>query len=79
LLLAQRDPSMPERALNLGGAAAAELDRLGIDFSGIRFWSALLEHYYTVARGDLGASAANAWRAGRDMGFDRAVEMARSA
>jgi predicted ATPase/class 3 adenylate cyclase len=77
--MAAAGQSMPERALNLGGAAAAELDRLGVDFSGIRFWSALLERYYTVARGDPGVSAADAWRAGREMGFERAVEMARSA
>jgi predicted ATPase/class 3 adenylate cyclase len=77
--MAAAGQSMPERALNLGGAAAAELDRLGVDFSGIRFWSALLERYYTVARGDPGVSAADAWGAGREMGFERAVEMARSA
>jgi predicted ATPase/class 3 adenylate cyclase len=63
-----------KRALMLGGAAAAELDRLGIDFSGIRFWSALLDRYYGRARAALGADDADAaWQAGRRMDFDRAV------
>ena len=61
------------RALRLGGAAAAELDALGIDFSGIRFWSALLARYYDGARAELGNEADAEWQAGRALGFERAV------
>ena len=63
-----------KHALTLGGAAAAEHDRHGIDFSGIRFWNALLDTYYGRARAELGADHADAaWQAGRRMDFDRAV------
>ena len=62
-----------QRALMLGGAAAAELDALGIDFSGIRFWSDLLRRYYGLARATLGDRAETAWQAGRALGFERAV------
>jgi non-specific serine/threonine protein kinase len=62
-----------QRALTLGGAAAAELDALGIDFSGIRFWNVLLERYYNVARAALGERADAAWHAGRALGFERAI------
>jgi hypothetical protein len=69
-----------ERALTLGGAASAEFDRLGIDLSGIRFWSALLERYFALARGALGETAADAaWQAGRKMDFERAVHEALSS
>ena len=61
------------RALMLGGAAAAELDALGIDFSGIRFWSGLLARYYDGARAALGDEADAQWQAGRALGFERAV------
>jgi len=68
------------RALMLGGAAAAELDALGIDFSGIRFWNALLVRYFGIARKALGESESDAmWQAGRRMGFERAVAEALSA
>jgi len=62
-----------QRALVLGGAAAAELDALGIDFSGIRFWSGLLDRYYGFARSALGDGADAAWQTGRALGFARAV------
>ncbi len=69
--------SSPMRALTLGGAAAAEFDRLGIDLSGIRFWTALLDRYFGNARTELGASAAEvAWQAGRQLDFDTAVSEA---
>ena len=65
------------RALRLGGAAAAELDALAIDYTGIRFWSALLDRYLGRARVELGAEAADAaWQEGRRMEFERAVEEA---
>jgi hypothetical protein len=68
------------RALMLGGAAAAELDALGIDFSGIRFWNALLVRHFGIARKALGESESDAmWQAGRRMGFERAVAEALSA
>jgi hypothetical protein len=66
--------ALPERALMLGGAAAAEFDRLGLDLSGIRFWNALIERYFAVARSALGERAASdAWQAGRQMAFESAV------
>ncbi len=40
------------RALRLGGAAAAELDAVGVDMSGVAFWTALLERFYGLARAD---------------------------
>ncbi len=62
------------RALMLGGAAAAELDALGIDFSGIKFWNGLLTRYFTIARKAMGENEGEAaWQAGRRMGFERAV------
>jgi hypothetical protein len=67
------------RALTLGGAAAAELERLGVDFSGIRFWSALINRYYAAAREALGPAAAEAaWHAGRRTDFETAVNEALS-
>jgi non-specific serine/threonine protein kinase len=69
--------SLAARALRLGGAAAAELDALAIDYTGIRFWSALLDHWLGHARVELGAEAADAaWQEGRRMEFERAVEEA---
>jgi hypothetical protein len=75
--LAAAAVSLPARALRLGGAAAAELDALAIDYTGIRFWSALLDRYLGRARVELGADAADAaWQEGRGMDFERAVEEA---
>jgi len=69
--------SLAARALRLGGAAAAELDALAIDYTGIRFWNALLERYLGRARVELGAEAADAaWQEGRRMDFESAVEEA---
>ena len=68
---------MPERALTLGSAAAAEFERLGIDFSGIKFWSELLERYFGQARRASGAAEADAaWQIGRNIPFDTAVAQA---
>ena len=73
----RRGTSEFARALKLGGAAAAEFDRLGIDLSGIRFWNALLDRYFTLARGALGPAAADAAReTGRNMDFDAAIREA---
>lgn len=69
--------SQSMRALTLGGAAAAEFDRLGIDLSGIQFWNALLDRHFARARSELDERAANAaWQAGRNMEFQRAVDEA---
>ena len=69
--------SSPVRALTLGGAASAEIDRLGLDLSGIRFWNTLLERYFSRARQDLSAADAEAaWQAGRQMDFERAINAA---
>jgi len=69
--------SLPLRALTLGGAASAEFDRLGLDLSGIRFWNALLERYFSRARTALSATDAEAaWQAGRQMDFERAINEA---
>jgi hypothetical protein len=65
------------RALRLGGAAAAELDALAVDMSGIVFWNALLERLFGEARAALGEPAAtSAWKEGRQTGFDYAVALA---
>jgi non-specific serine/threonine protein kinase len=64
-------------ALRLGGAAAAELDALAIDMSGIVFWNALIERFFGQARAALGEpAAAAAWKKGRHTGFDYAVALA---
>ena len=64
----------PASALRLGGAAAAELEAVAVDMSGIVFWNALLERFYGQARAALGEAAATAaWREGRQTGFDYAV------
>jgi tetratricopeptide (TPR) repeat protein len=65
------------QALRLGGAAAAELDALAVDLSGIAFWNALLERFFGQARAALGEPAAtSAWKEGRQTGFDYAVAFA---
>src|SRR5437762_7917152 len=67
----------PSRALRLGGAAASVFDALGIDYTGVRFWNALLERWLGRARAELGADAAEAaWQEGRGMDFESAVEEA---
>ena len=59
------------------GAAAAELDALAIDYTGIRFWSALLDHWLGHARVELGAEAADAaWQEWRGMDFESAISEA---
>ncbi len=64
-------------ALRLGGAAAAELDAVAVDLSGIAFWNALLERFFGQARAALGEAAATAaWKEGRHTGFDYAVALA---
>jgi hypothetical protein len=63
--------------LHLGGAAEAELERLGVDISGVRFWSELLERCHGPARSALGEPAFDStWSTGRAMGFERATELA---
>jgi predicted ATPase/class 3 adenylate cyclase len=66
----------PERALRLGGAAAAIWDETGAALD-VRFWLALLEKWFTHAREALPAEeAAAAWEAGRQLSFERAIEEA---
>jgi hypothetical protein len=67
----------PEKALLLASAADAELNQLGIDYSGVRFWCELLDRYLTKARDKLGeGEAERAWEEGRRMGFEQAMEQA---
>jgi tetratricopeptide (TPR) repeat protein len=66
--------SQAERALRLAGAAAAEFDALGIDLSGIRFWSELLARYIGRVRAEFGAD--EAWEAGRALSLEQAVAYA---
>jgi len=69
--------AQPERALRLAGAASAELDALGVDVSGIRFWMALQEKNFGRARDALGEKRATAvWENGRQLALERAVEEA---
>ena len=69
--------SSPSRALRLGGAAASVFGALGIDYTGVHFWNALLDRWLGRARAELGADAAEAaWQEGRRMDFESAVEEA---
>jgi len=67
----------PERALRLAGAAAAELDALGVDTSSVTFWMALQKKNFGRAREALGEERATAvWNDGRQLPLERAVEEA---
>ena len=67
----------PERALRLGAAAENALESFGIDQSGIKFWSALLDRYYGLAREALGTEASAAsWEQGRQLSLDEAIREA---
>jgi predicted ATPase/class 3 adenylate cyclase len=80
IAMATAGMSMSQRALTLGGAATAEFDRLGIDLSGIKFWSVLLRRYFDQARYALSAADGDAaWEAGRQLSFETAVNDALSA
>jgi predicted ATPase/class 3 adenylate cyclase len=80
LAMAAAGRSHPQRALRLATAAQAEFDALGIDISGIRFWTELLDRYLGNARADLGPEAAEeAAEQGRRMGFEQAIGEARAA
>ena len=69
--------SRPVRAVRLAGAAAAELDVLGVDISGVRFWSELLDTNLGRARKELGSTEADAaWEEGRLMRSEEAVRYA---
>jgi predicted ATPase len=68
--------SNPRKALQLAGAAFAELDSLGIDLSGIRFWTGLIERHVDQARAELGEEAGAAWQEGRAMTLESAVPFA---
>ncbi|MFY9580955.1 MAG: hypothetical protein WAQ33_16705 [Gaiellaceae bacterium] len=64
-----------DRALQLAGAADAELAALAIDISGVTFWIELLEEKLKRAVDRLGPEAAAAARQrGARHGFDRLVE-----
>ncbi len=66
----------PERALRLGGAAAAIWQEKGTAID-VPFWLALLDKWFTHAREALPpVEAAAAWEAGRQLSFERAVEEA---
>jgi hypothetical protein len=66
----------PERALRLGGAAAAIWEETGAAIDA-RFWVGLLDTWFTHAREALSADeASHAWEAGRQLSFERAVEEA---
>jgi tetratricopeptide (TPR) repeat protein len=63
-------------SLQLGGAAAAELRRLGAD-TRIRFWDALVDRFLGMARRTMGDPAATvAWSEGEAMGLDEAIVQA---
>ena len=68
----------PERALRIGGAAAAQLRSLGHQFV-VPFWTALLDRYLGQARAALGAEAEAAWQAGERLPFEAAVAEASSS
>jgi len=65
------------RALTLGGAVDAEFERLGVDYSGVRFWNELIQRYFAAARTALGDAAADtAWQTGRQTPFEAAIAAA---
>ncbi|MEA2499348.1 MAG: hypothetical protein QOH26_1753 [Actinomycetota bacterium] len=64
------------RALALAGAAAAELESLSVDLSGMTFWMDLLSKYLGKAEVALGKDALAATQRGREMDFETAVEEA---
>jgi hypothetical protein len=71
---------MHARALELAAAAAAEFKALGVDWTAIRFWCALLDRYLGQARAALGAEAAHmASEAGRRLTLENAVNKALSS
>jgi hypothetical protein len=77
MAMAAAGNSHTERALRLAGAASAELDALGIDNAGVRFWQELLDRYLGMARSALPADAAEqAWEQGRHMMLEHATEEA---
>jgi predicted ATPase/class 3 adenylate cyclase len=78
LAMAAAGSSRPHRALRLCGAASAELDRLGVDVSGVHFWNRLLERYIGLARAELGAEAQNIWEVGQRTGLEKAIGQALS-
>jgi len=62
----------PAKALTLLAAAEAELDRLGVEWRGVRFWKALVDRWTENARAALTAEdAEGAWAEGLGRGFDR--------
>jgi len=66
------------RAIRLEGAAAAELDSLGVDWSGPPFWTRLLDRYIGKARAELDEDAQAVSEEGRRLELDRAIEEALS-
>jgi predicted ATPase/class 3 adenylate cyclase len=77
LAMALAAQGCPELAVRLEAAAAARLEALGFDVSGILFWDRLKERYLAPARDVLGVPAAAALEAeGRAMGWEAAVAAA---
>jgi tetratricopeptide (TPR) repeat protein len=68
----------PARALGLCAAASAELDTLGIDISGVRFWSELLHRYLDQARETLRQEAQAEWEKGQSQRLEWAIHEALS-
>ena len=62
----------PERALRIAGAAEAQLESMGFQFS-VAFWTALLDHHLGEARAALGPEAEAAWQAGQRLSLQEAV------
>ena len=64
----------PATAVRLAGAAQAELDGLGADVSGVRFWSELQQRFLGPARAALGEGEARRVEdQGRSIGLDAAA------
>jgi len=68
--------SQPHRALQLCGAASAELDALGVDVSGVRLRNELLDRHIGSARAELGLDAQSVWDEGRRTRVETAIERA---
>jgi predicted ATPase/class 3 adenylate cyclase len=76
LAMAAAGLSRPHRALQLCGAASAELDALGVDVSGVRFWNELLDRHIGSARAALGSEAQSVWDEGRRTRLETVIEQA---
>lgn len=72
--MSKADRGHAEAAVRLAGAAQAELDALGADVSGVKFWNALQQRFLGPARAALGEDEAQRVESeGRTTGLDAVI------